>query len=415
MSSPRSFFVLALAAFTIASAPSCTPSEDLCTYLDDSLRRCDLPAPRLACSEAEEATKAALVVRVKERGCGGLAAAEDGVEDAAVDPRLCALAGWPCPDSPTPEPTNTAAPVNTVLLVGGIDSSAVFDWHPRIADDLRTRGADVHHVGVAPWASTPVRAADLWRSIKNVRARSGKKVDLICYAVGGIDCRYVASPNGLFASDAAKRAEIDGAIASVTTISTPHRGTRVAEAALSLLSGGSTDDLISALVGADVEVPSDAAILETLTGLTPEAMLAFNREVLDAPGVFYQSFAGTSHVLGRTSNSTERSIASSCADATGTPLLFRHEGQVDAANPILLVTFPFSGTSIGDDGRVVTSPSDGMVSVASAKWGEFRGCLPADHYDVIGQIGHRTRDPLTGFDAVRFYRWVLSDLAARGL
>jgi triacylglycerol lipase len=56
-----------------------------------------------------------------------------------------------------------------------------------------------------------------------------------------------------------------------------------------------------------------------------------------------------------------------------------------------------------------------MVSVESAKWGSFRGCIPADHYDVIGQIGHFTRDVRTGFDPIDFYRWVASDLAEQGL
>jgi hypothetical protein len=52
--------------------------------------------------------------------------------------------------------------------------------------------------------------------------------------------------------------------------------------------------------------------------------------------------------------------------------------------------------------------------VASARWGNFRGCIPADHYDVVGQIGHNTRDPVTGFDAARFWAFVASDLAERG-
>ena len=55
-----------------------------------------------------------------------------------------------------------------------------------------------------------------------------------------------------------------------------------------------------------------------------------------------------------------------------------------------------------------------MVSVDSAKWGNFRGCIPADHYDVIGQMARISADPVTGFDAPRFYEWVISDLAERG-
>lgn len=403
--------ILVLVAIcAIALEASCSPTEDLCAYLDDALKRCDLPAPTLDCTTAEEGTKAVLIARIKDKGCNGLARADSD----AVDPRLCALAGWSCPAPPTPAPS-TLVPAYPVVLVGGIDDSAVFDWHPAIADALRRGGATVHHVSVVPWTKTQERAADLWRSISGLHSRYGTKLNLICYAVGGIDCRYVASPKGLFADDAKMFAEVKETIASVTTIATPHRGTRVAEAAMSILKSGTTDDLLTALVGVDIDVPNDAAILATLDGLTPAAMIEFNRRVIDADGVFYQSWAGTSHVLARSSSATERAIKENCTDDNGNLLLFRYDGAVDAVNPLLLLTFPFSGTSLGEDGRVVSSPSDGMISIASAKWGTFRGCLPADHYDVIGQIGHTMRDPLTGFDAPFFYRWVVGDLAARGL
>jgi hypothetical protein len=121
-----------------------------------------------------------------------------------------------------------------------------------------------------------------------------------------------------------------------------------------------------------------------------------------------------SQVLAKTSSASEESIREHCTDESGALLFQRHDGTRDAMNPLLFVTAPFSGTSLDDRGRVVTSPSDGMVSVESAKWGTFRGCIPADHYDVVGQIGTMTRDPLTGFDAPAFYTQLASDLAGRG-
>ena len=33
----------------------------------------------------------------------------------------------------------------------------------------------------------------------------------------------------------------------------------------------------------------------------------------------------------------------------------------------------------------------------------FRGCLPADHYDDVGQLADHGPDPDTGFDPLRFY------------
>ena len=163
-----------------------------------------------------------------------------------------------------------------------------------------------------------------------------------------------------------------------------------------------------------VSIPTDGALAKTLDGLTLDMELLFNRRTADASGVFYQSWAGVSHVLGKSSPASEKSIRDHCIAMDGAPLHFWHENTRDTMNEALWVTAPFASTSLDDNGHVVESPSDGMVSVESAKWGLFRGCIPADHYDVIGQIGHLTRDGQTGFDAIDFYRFVASDLAARG-
>jgi triacylglycerol lipase len=65
---------------------------------------------------------------------------------------------------------------------------------------------------------------------------------------------------------------------------------------------------------------------------------------------------------------------------------------------------------VGGDGDL----HDGMVTVASAKWGAFRGCFPADHLDEVGQVRKNAPGGYTGFDHVAFYRSLASDLATRG-
>jgi triacylglycerol lipase len=55
-----------------------------------------------------------------------------------------------------------------------------------------------------------------------------------------------------------------------------------------------------------------------------------------------------------------------------------------------------------------------MATVESAMWGTFRGCIPADHLDEVGQIRHDAPDAVTGFDHVQFYRDLAHDLAQRG-
>jgi len=404
---------LGLVVASVGSA--CSAPQDTCAELRADLKRCGLSATSLDCTRVDTSTLESMVSRFSSDGCDG--AKETTSADGAVDPRLCQAAGWSCPDAPTPD--GTRRPQYPLVLVSGIDESAIFDWNPRIVTSLVStfgEGAAVH-VKVRGWATTPERAADLWDSLAALRARSGGKLNLVCYAVAGLDCRYIASPHGLFAADKRSYAEVLDTVASITTVATPHRGTRVADAALAALESGTAQDLLGALAGSSdaSALPSGGALQRTLEGLTMDASLAFNAHVTDADGIRYQSWAGVSHVLGKSSASSEASIQKYCTGEDGALRLFRHEGDNDALNEVLWITAPWSSTSRGGDGAVVASPSDGMVSVASAKWGEFRGCVPADHYDVIGQIGHSTRDGLSGFDAPRFYRWIASDLAARGL
>jgi triacylglycerol lipase len=413
MSARASFTsVGALAATAALVLAACSSREDACAELRSDLKRCGLSATSLDCHRVDASALESMVSRFAESGCDGAGQGD------IVDPRLCKAAGWDCPEPPTPAP-GTARPAYPLVFVSGIDESAVFDWNPRIVAALNASfGPDTaFHVKVKGWSTVPDRAADLWASLDALASRTGTKLNLICYAVGGLDCRYVASETGLFDADAKGYAAVLATVASITTIATPHRGTRVADAALAALESGTAQDILGALAGSSDAslLPKGGAVQRTLEGLTMDASLPFNAKIADGEGILYQSFAGVSHILARSSASSERSILDHCAGPDGDVRLFRSEAHHDAMNELLWVTAPWSSTSRSDDGRVVASPSDGMVSVASAKWGEFRGCIPADHYDVIGQIGHSTRDGQSGFDAPRFYRWVASDLAARGL
>jgi triacylglycerol lipase len=403
-------------ALALLTASACTASnEDTCTSLRGALKRCGLPVVALDCGRIERTTEEALMSRLGSEGCKGVAAGDS----SAVDPRLCALGNWPCPLPPTPQPT-TAKTKYPVVFVSGIDGSTTFDWHPKVIEALKRSGTEVFHVHVLPWATTAERADDLWLSLQNLRSKSGvTKFNLVAYAVGGLDVRYLASPNGLMRTRAAEYERVHSAIASITTIATPHRGTRVAEAALSAVRSGTTSDLLATFVGTLAEgtntVPPDANLIRTLSGLTLQATFALNETLTDAPNTYYQSWAGVSHVLGKTSTASESAIRAACVGEAGDLRFSRHKDSRDVMNELLWVSAPFSGTSLDAKGMAIQSPSDGMVAVESAKWGNFRGCLPADHYDVIGQIGHTTRDPQTGFDAPFFYQYVASDLAGRGL
>lgn len=408
----RRLMVLGGLAGLAPATLACRDEAGSCESLQHGLAKCGVVARDIDCSRIERADREALADAVSYGGCPTLATDKSGT----VDPRLCKLGGWACPASPLPMPTTGAkVPRYPLVFVSGIDGTPSFDWNPRILatlrDEYRIPTGLVHPLS---WAPIAERAADLAATIESMAgARGYSKVNLVCYAVAGLDCRFLLSPHGLYEKDEAARSRITSLVASVTTIATPHRGTRVADAALEALGNGDAAAIVSALSGT-AETPRSldhGALATTLEGLTPTALASWNLRVDDAEGVLYQSFAGVSRVLGKTKNDGDALVH--CEG--GASRFYRHDGTNDTLGELLWATAPFAGSTLGDDGRNVVSPNDGMVSVESAKWGRFRGCVPADHYDVIGQVGHFTRDVQTGFDPVDLYRWVAADLAREGM
>jgi hypothetical protein len=76
-----------------------------------------------------------------------------------------------------------------------------------------------------------------------------------------------------------------------------------------------------------------------------------------------------------------------------------------------LLVAPFTATVAHG---TALDPNDGLVTVESAKWGTFLGCIPADHADEVGQVSHKKGDLVTGFDHKRFYRNLVFDLSRKG-
>jgi triacylglycerol lipase len=206
--------------------------------------------------------------------------------------------------------------------------------------------------------------------------------------MGGLDARYLVSTLGY-----------GDRVASLTTISSPHRGSGVADAALKVLPGFA-DPLINRLGelwGTTFNELADGNtdVAGALEDLSVAASPAFNRANKDVPGVYYQSWAGVSSAFGL----VKESAWAACEGKT-----LRHPGTADRLHATLLPMALLTG------GR----GNDGMATVESAKLGRFRGCFPGDHLDEVGQPKRTGPDRGTGFDHVRFYRNLAYDLAAQG-
>ncbi|MEC7948787.1 MAG: hypothetical protein VX265_14565 [Myxococcota bacterium] len=204
----------------------------------------------------------------------------------------------------------------------------------------------------------------------------GRRFNLIGHSQGGLDARLLAH-----AHDPTRR------VASITTVSAPHRGTVVADLADGVLDLTPFDawliDAVVAGLAAFVGL-SGPELSDQIRDLTTDAMETFNDDVPDRQDVVYWSWAGASC----------RGLDFRCQAARG--------GEV--IDPVFSATFRLLLLVEGDN--------DGIVSVESARWGTFLGELPADHMDEVGQIADRDHP---AFDAQEFYLAEALRLQAAGL
>lgn len=306
---------------------------------------------------------------------------------------------WFCPrhdidcdlDPLGPEPSGQPARYPIVLAHGFMGSDTNFWSFYRLSDALEGDGHTVVEAQVPPFHSVRVRAQALAEQVDEVLEQTGAaKVNLIAHSMGGLDSRYLVSTLGY--SDR---------VASVATISTPHRGSRIADVYLNLMPEAA-DEAVDALArlagGSFSEVADEADVRAAMEDIAEANADEFNRQNPDADGVHYFSFAGVSSVVGVRADG----ISEACDQK-----VMMHEGTMDHMNSLLWGSAALvAGTSL--------TLNDGMVTIDSAKWGDFYGCIPADHLDQVGQINHDDIDRHTGFDHIRFYRNLAYELQSLG-
>ncbi|KAG0665588.1 hypothetical protein C6P46_006371 [Rhodotorula mucilaginosa] len=161
----------------------------------------------------------------------------------------------------------------------------------------------------------------------------GQDVNLIGHSMGGLDGRFLIS----------HLKPTNFRVRSLTTISTPHRGSSFADYLLEDIVGV---ERVPALMGAmkALGVPGGGKAFDDLT---TTKMARFNEETPDDPNVRYFSYGAY--------------FEPSWSNAFRIPwgVVYEREGA-----------------------------NDGLVSVDSAKWGEYRATLEnVNHLDLVGWIG----------------------------
>lgn len=229
---------------------------------------------------------------------------------------------------------------------------------------LRARGVAAYAPHVNPYDTLDVRARAWAERLATVLDETGaERVHLVGFSSGGLDARILARDLGWA-----------GRLASVVTVSTPHRGTALADYVVSR-----PERLRAAAVGimefigraAYESAPPHA--LEALAELAPAAVAArFDDATL--PGVWCAHYA------------------SRAGRGTDIPMY-----------PPLVVTNRILYRLAG--------LNDGIVPTASMAWGEPLGVIDADHARQIGMaVG-----PSRRFDSLRFFDGHCDRLRDRGL
>ncbi|WP_292996129.1 hypothetical protein [Nitrosomonas sp.] len=258
---------------------------------------------------------------------------------------------------------NTQYPIILLHGIGFRDDMIISSWG-HIPEFLRKGGANVYLGELGAWNSSIENAEVLKQRIEGILTSTGaKKVNLIAHSKGGLDSRYMISKLGMGEK-----------VASLTTISTPHRGSAFADVATRLLPDDDwaykAIDTLGKFMG-DKDPESNIAIKE----LTRESMKKFNADVKDVEGVYYQSY--------------------------GSRMLS------PANDPIFLISYEVIKKYEGEN--------DGMVSVDSCQWGNFRGILEGhgngiSHLQITGAVS----DVVSGINIPMWYAGIVQDLKAQG-
>ena len=218
----------------------------------------------------------------------------------------------------------TKYPIMLIHGTGTRDDGRLSCWG-RIPTALESEGATVFFSNQDAWGTIEENAESVKERALAVLSESGsEKLNIIALSKGGLEARYMIH-----------KFDMGDKVASLTTISTPHRGSKTIDFLYRKFSPIMRFVAIFANCISRWKGDRNPDFYSICKQFSTAYCEKFNRDVLDSDKVYYQSFAS--------------SMKKSYSDM----LLFV---------PHAFVKF-FDGEC------------DGIVSVDSAKWGEFKGVI----------------------------------------
>ncbi|WDF70203.1 hypothetical protein PQ465_07445 [Sphingobacterium oryzagri] len=250
-----------------------------------------------------------------------------------------------------------------VLIHGTAAKDNTLFWG-RIPSALRQQGFTVYYGKTDAWGSIAHNAQMLRNNLLKIAAETPvEKFHLIGHSKGAIDARYMIS--SLATSDI---------VASLTSVSTPHQGTPLADYIMEnrflnhpiariLLQG------YAQCFGDSQPVPMDL-----IRSLSTQEMTAFNTQNPDHPRIFYQSYSST---------------------------MWRPQDDL-----FYLPTYTFLKNKVGDN--------DGIVPLASARWGEqFTPIVGATRGLSHAEVTDMKRRKIAGIKIPNIYLDMIRSLQER--
>jgi triacylglycerol lipase len=260
----------------------------------------------------------------------------------------------------------TRYPLLMLHGVGFRDLKYINYWG-RIPKNLIKNGATVYY-GHQEALGTIESNGQMVRNkiIEIIQKTGAEKVNIIAHSKGGLDARHTITT-----------LEMGEYVASLTTISTPHRGSALADFGNKRFSDKTFRSVAAIFDKYFLKIgDKNPDFYTAMHQFTEEYAEKFNNETPDVSDVYYQSYM---------------SLMKNC---------FSHS----------LLSIPYLIMCFNN------KKNDGLVSLESAQWGDFRGVFSNKRRRGIshGDMIDIARGNYKGFDVVETYINIVSDLKNRG-
>jgi triacylglycerol lipase len=256
-----------------------------------------------------------------------------------------------------------------IMLVHGAafrDDSKLYNYWGRIPKLLRNAGADIYYSGQDAWGSIESNAEIIKKNVMEVLSKTGvEKINLIAHSKGGLEARYLIS-----------ELNMGSHIASLTTISTPHHGSKIVDIVYGLPKF--LYRFISALVNLFFRISGDKNpdFYNASRQLSSIYCREFNDKYPPKQNILYQSYA------------------------------------TRMKNPFSDILFLLPYTVV----KIAEGDNDGLVTVTSARYGKFKGVFEGDRRRGVSHadaVDLRRKDNRS-FNIIEFYINIADELRRNG-